>query len=97
MVILLIQKILNYLRKNHLAAMAVCCALPVVLIFGLQFIGLKGWWVFPLALVLCVGTHALMMFLGKPKDEQNVTSANTEAKTEVSKMPLKAIKPFLKK
>ncbi len=54
-------------RKNHFAMMAVCCLLPVIAILALQFIGITDWWVYPLAAVLCVGSHALMMFFGGGK------------------------------
>ena len=52
-----------YIRGNHFAMMAVCCALPILVIAGLQLAGITGWWIYPLALVACLGGHALMMAL----------------------------------
>jgi hypothetical protein len=57
------DKQLDYLRNNHLAMMAVCCLLPVIPILGLQLAGITGWWIYPLAIVICVGSHVLMMAL----------------------------------
>ncbi len=63
----MLNGIVDYLRNNHLAMMAICCVLPLVLIFVLQVAGITGWWVYPLALVICVGSHVLMMFFGGGK------------------------------
>ena len=60
--------IFESIKNNHLAMMAVCCMLPVVLIIGLQLAGITGWWLYPLAMLVCVGSHALMMAMpGKEK------------------------------
>ena len=58
----MIQKIWNSIKSNHFAHMAMCCLLPVILIFGLQLAGITGWWVFGLALLVCIGAHLLMAF-----------------------------------
>ena len=55
------------IKNNHFAMMAVCCMLPVIVILGLQAAGITGWWLFPLALVVCVGSHAVMMALSAKK------------------------------
>lgn len=65
----MIGKIWGKIRENHLAMMAVCCALPVVLILGLQMLGFRDAWIYPLALALCVGSHVAMMAL-KPKGKE---------------------------
>ncbi|MBI5225285.1 hypothetical protein HY989_05435 [Candidatus Micrarchaeota archaeon] len=57
------DKQLDYLRNNHLAMMALCCLLPVILIFGLQYAGITGLWIYPLAIAICIGSHMLMMAL----------------------------------
>lgn len=59
--------IMDYLKNNHFAMMAICCLLPVIVIVGLQALGIGGWWLFPLAAVVCVGSHALMMALPSKK------------------------------
>lgn len=64
---MMISRILDYLRNNHIAMMAVCCALPVLVIFGLRLAGFDGWWVYPLALAICIGSHAAMMLFGGKK------------------------------
>lgn len=63
----MLGKLWDYIRKNHIAMMAVCCALPVFVILGLRLVGFDGWWIYPLALFLCVGSHALMMLGGDKK------------------------------
>ncbi len=52
---------LDYLRSNHLAMMAFCCLLPVIPILGLPLLGITGWWIFPLAIAICIGSHVLLM------------------------------------
>ena len=56
----MLGKILEEIKSNHIAQMAVCCLLPVVLIFGLQLLGFTGFWVFGLAIAACVGSHIVM-------------------------------------
>lgn len=63
----MLGKILNEIRSNHFAQMAVCCMLPVILIIALQLLGFTGWWVYGLALFACVGSHIAMTFFG-PKE-----------------------------
>ena len=58
----MIEKFWNSVKSNHFAHMAICCLLPVILIFALQFFGITGWWVFGLALAVCVGSHLVMAF-----------------------------------
>ncbi len=64
---IMLGKIWGYLRSNHFAMMAVCCALPVFAILGFRLAGLDGWWVYPAAILLCVGSHAVMMLVGGDK------------------------------
>lgn len=59
----MLGKIWDSVRNNHFAMMAVCCMLPVIVIVGLQLAGITGWWLFPLAALVCVGSHVLMMAL----------------------------------
>lgn len=63
----MLGKIWDYLRKNHFAMMAVCCALPVVVLLALRLAGIEGWWIYPLALFICVGSHAAIMLFGGEK------------------------------
>jgi len=53
--------LIDSIKKNHIAQMAICCAIPVIVILALQFAGIREWWVYPLALVVCIGSHAIMM------------------------------------
>lgn len=57
----MLENQMDYLRKNHLAMMSVCCLLPIIVILGLQLAGIKGWWVYPFAILACIGSHVLMM------------------------------------
>lgn len=63
----MIGKIWGKIRENHLAMMAVCCLVPVVLIFGLKAAGFDSPLLFPIAMIVCVGSHLLMM-AGARKD-----------------------------
>lgn len=60
----LIQKISDSAKKNPFAQMAVCCLLPVILIVVLKLLGFTGFWVYGLALVVCIGSHLLMAHHG---------------------------------
>ncbi len=58
----MIGKIWNEIKSNHIAQMAVCCLLPVVLILGLQLLGFAGFWIFGLAIAVCIGSHLAMTY-----------------------------------
>ena len=58
----MLGKIWNEIKSSHMAQMAVCCLLPVVLIFGLQLLGFTGFWVFGLAIAVCIGSHITMAY-----------------------------------
>ena len=55
------MKIWDSIKNNHFAMMAVCCLLPVIVILGLQAAGITAWWLYPLAIFICIGSHVLMM------------------------------------
>ncbi len=44
--------------------MAVCCLLPIAAIFVLQAAGFSGGIVYVIAIVLCIGSHVLLMGMG---------------------------------
>ncbi len=60
----MLGKIWEEIKSNHIAQMAVCCMLPVILIIALQLLGFTGWWVYGLALFACIGSHLAMTFFG---------------------------------
>jgi len=61
------MKIWDSIKNNHFAMMAVCCLLPVIVILGLQAAGITAWWLYPLAIFICIGSHVLMMAMS-PKE-----------------------------
>ncbi len=63
----MLSGIWDSIRKNHFAMMAVCCALPVLVILAFQLAGINGWWLFPLATLICIGSHVAMMAFGGKK------------------------------
>ena len=65
-----IAKIIESAKRNHLAQMAVCCLLPVLLIIALQALGYSGFWVFALALSVCIGSHIAMAVIGRKREGQ---------------------------
>ncbi len=58
----MLNRLWNSIKRNHFAQMAVCCALPVILILALTLLGFSNAWFYPLALVVCVGSHIIMMY-----------------------------------
>lgn len=65
----MLKKKIDYIKNNHLAMMAICCILPILLIFGLQLLGFNSVWLYPLALVACIGSHVAMMFFGSKNEK----------------------------
>ncbi|MCR4368613.1 MAG: hypothetical protein NUV67_01775 [archaeon] len=64
----MIGKIVESAKRNHIAQMAICCLLPVVLIIGLKVLGYNEPWVFALAIAVCVGSHIAMGIIGAQKE-----------------------------
>ena len=64
----MIGKIIESAKRSHMAQMAICCLLPVLLIIGLQFLGFSGPWVFALAIAVCIGSHIAMGALSAEKE-----------------------------
>lgn len=61
----MLGKIWDSVRSNHIAMMAVCCMLPVLIIVGLGFAGFSGGWIYAIAIVACIGSHLAMMATSK--------------------------------
>jgi hypothetical protein len=57
-----LEKLWESVKKNHFAQMAICCALPIVVIFALEAMGYTGGWVFAIAIAVCVGSHIVMSY-----------------------------------
>jgi len=53
----LFQKI----KQNHLLAMVLCCALPLIGILALSYLGVLGSWGYYALLLLCPLGHIFMM------------------------------------
>ncbi len=49
------------LSDKHWLMMIACCLIPVILIIGLQALGITGPWLYGLAIAVCLGGHLLMM------------------------------------
>ena len=71
------DKLWNSIKTNHFAQMSICCTLPVVIIMGAQLAGFSGWWIYPFALVVCLGSHVLMSYFG-------FKDCHTDTKTKAS-------------
>lgn len=53
----LFQKI----KQNHLLAMVLCCAIPLIGILALSYLGILGSWGYYAMLLLCPLAHIFMM------------------------------------
>lgn len=60
----MLEKIRNEIKSNHIAQMAVCCMLPVILIIALRLLGFTGWPIYAVAIFACIGSHIAMAFFG---------------------------------
>ncbi|MBS3067236.1 hypothetical protein J4450_00920 [Candidatus Micrarchaeota archaeon] len=58
----MLDKIWQSIKRNHFAQMAICCALPVVIILAMTLIGLNSPWLYSIALLVCLGSHLIMMY-----------------------------------
>ncbi len=58
------------LKENHIAQMAVCCFLPVVVIIALQLAGFTGVWVYVLAFAVCIGSHLIIGYFASKEGKK---------------------------
>jgi cytochrome b561 len=57
----MIKSIVAKIKQNHLLAMVLCCAIPVVGILALSASGVLGSWAYFLMILLCPLGHIFMM------------------------------------
>lgn len=57
----MLKSLLDKIKKNHLLAMVLCCAIPLVAILVLSSLGVLGSWRYYALLLLCPLGHILMM------------------------------------
>jgi hypothetical protein len=57
--------LLKNLLRNHYLAMIICCAIPLVAISALSYLGVLGPWGFYALILLCPLLHLLMMPMKK--------------------------------
>lgn len=57
----MIKSIFTKIKQNHLLAMILCCAIPIVGILALSFLGVLGSWAYIALILLCPLGHILMM------------------------------------
>lgn len=55
------QTVIRKIMKNHFIAMIICCAIPLVAISVLSFMGMLGSWGLYALLFLCPLIHILVM------------------------------------
>jgi len=55
------KSIINKIKHNHLLAMVLCCAIPVIGILALSYMGVLGSWGYYALLLVCPLGHILMM------------------------------------
>jgi len=76
----MIKAIFAKIKQNHLLAMVLCCAIPIVGILALSAAGVLGSWAYFLMILLCPLGHIFMM--------RGMHSSHAEqvARTEVNKI-----------
>ena len=70
----MLNSIITKIKQNHLLAMTICCAAPLMAILALSSIGILGSWGYYLLLLLCPLGHMLMM--------RSMHSGNEKAKAQ---------------
>lgn len=53
--------VVTKIKQNHLLAMVLCCAIPVVGILALSAFGVLGSWAYMLLILICPLGHIFMM------------------------------------
>ncbi len=57
----MIRWIFTKIKQNHLLAMVLCCAIPIVGILALSALGVLGSWAYFLMILICPLGHIFMM------------------------------------
>ena len=57
----MIKWIFTKMKQNHLLAMVLCCAIPIIGIMALSATGILGSWAYVLVFLLCPLGHIFMM------------------------------------
>ena len=60
----MLEKAWDSIKKKEFGKMVVCCTLPVLVIIGFQLAGINDWWIYPVALFVCFGSHIAMTWFG---------------------------------
>ena len=80
----MIKSLINITHKHHLLAMVLCCAIPMMGILLLSWMGVLGSWGYIASILLCPLGHIFMM------RSMHSTSKNTEQiSTELISIPEK--------
>jgi hypothetical protein len=62
--------LINKIKENHFLAMIICCAIPLVAILALSYLGFLGSWGYYALILLCPLMHIVMMRgMHKSRDE----------------------------
>ena len=60
-ILIIFYALFQKIKQNHLLAMVLCCAIPVVGILALSYMGVLGSWGYYALLLICPLGHILMM------------------------------------
>jgi hypothetical protein len=58
------------IKKNHFLTMTICCAIPLLGLLGLSFLGLLGSWGYYTLILLCPLMH-IELIRGMPKSHND--------------------------
>jgi hypothetical protein len=70
----MLKYIFAKIRQNHLLTMVLCCAIPIVGILALSYLGVLGSWGYLALILICPLGHLFMM--------RGMHSANKDAKVQ---------------
>jgi hypothetical protein len=70
----MLKYIFAKIKQNHLLAMVLCCAIPLVGILALSYLGVLGSWGYMALILICPLGHLVMM--------RGMHSANKDAKVQ---------------
>ena len=57
----MIKSIFTKIKQNHFLAMILCCAIPVIGILALSYLGVLGSWGYYVLILLCPIGHIFLM------------------------------------
>ena len=71
------ELLFDKIRNNHMFLMIICCAVPIVALLSLSYLGVLGSWGYYALLLLCPLAHILMFKKSHAKQNKEVVNKSS--------------------